>query len=445
MRDPFENDSSQHKDGRSHYFQWGLTAFCVIGACILVAYLLKWLPGIYVLLKKLLKILEPFIYGFVMAYLLLPIFNWLYDKLKPWCVPRFKNGIPIAKGVSSALSLLSGIAVVGGLLWMVIPQLVLSIFSLLDSMDSYLAEISNWVAALLKDNPVIERNFMTLYDQLSDQIIGWVQNIAPKLVELMTGVMSTVSVLFNIFVGVIIALYILNSKDTFCAQAKKAAYSLMPIPYANRVLSRVNHLHRVLGGFITGKLIDSLIIGLLCFVVLSIMNSLGVFTISEYLVLISVIIGVTNIIPFFGPFIGAIPSGLLIAVISPVQALYFALFVLALQQFDGNILGPKILGDSTGLTSFWVMFAILVFGGIFGFVGMAVGVPLFAVLYSILTDRLNNLLKKKGLPISTTAYRGSGRLDPNSHEFVDVQDEAHPVSKKERRHAAKEAEKAKKD
>lgn len=438
MHDPTpEKPKKQAEQG--HYLQWGLTAFCVIVASILVFFLLFRLSGVMAVIKKVISILKPFIYGFVMAYLLLPVFNALYRWSRPKFSARFKNGVGIAKGFSSIMALLCGVLVVVGLLWMVLPQFVLSIFSLLNSMETYLDEISQWVAALLKDNPLIERNFLQLYDQLSSQIVNWVQNIAlPQLVELMTGVMSTVSVLFDFLIGIIIALYILNSKDTFCAQAKKASYSLLSVKRANQLISRMNHLHRVFGGFITGKLIDSLIIGMLCFIGLSLLNSFGVLTISEYIVLISVIIGVTNIIPFFGPFIGAIPSVILIAVISPVQALYFIIFIIVLQQFDGNILGPKILGDSTGLSSFWVMFAILVFGGIFGFAGMAVGVPLFAVLYSILTERFNHLLKKRGLSTNTNDYRGANRLDPETGELVEAKDEFRPVSKKERRRADQE-------
>ncbi|WP_051643161.1 AI-2E family transporter [Agathobaculum desmolans] len=440
MQDPDQQNKIKFRD-RPHYFQWGLTAFCVIVLSVIVVFLLQWLPGIWKVFKKLLRILSPFIYGFVMAYLLMPVFNGLYRRLQPRLSQRMKNGTRIAKGLSSILTLLIGIAVVGILLWMVLPQLVVSIFSLLESMDSYLDEISGWVAALLKDNPVIERNFMQIYDQFSRQVIDWVQNIAlPQLVALMTGVVTTVSVLMDLLIGVIIALYILNSKDTFCAQAKKLTYSLFSVRRANRIMSRVNYIHRVFGGFITGKLIDSLIIGVICFVGLRMMIGFGLMTMDQsFALLISVIIGVTNIIPFFGPFIGAIPSTILIMVISPVQALYFVIFILALQQFDGNILGPKILGNSTGLSSFWVMFAILLFGGVFGFAGMAVGVPLFAVLYSMVTEGINYLLEKRGLSQDTNDYRGKSRIDPETHHFVEVREEAPPVSAKERRRAAEKA------
>lgn len=440
VEEPTRPNKSKLSD-HPHYFHWGLTAFCVIVCSAVVVFLLQWLPGIWTMFLKLLGILSPFIYGFVMAYLLMPIFNALYRRIQPRLAQRMKNGTRIAKGLCSVLTLLIGIAVVGILLWMVLPQLVISVFSLLESIDDYLNEISSWVAALLKDNPVIERNFMQLYEQFSQQIVDWVQNIAlPQLVELMTGVVTTVSVLFDILIGIIIALYILNSKDTFCAQAKKVTYSLFSIDRANRIMGRVAYVHRVFGGFITGKLIDSLIIGLLCFIGLRLFIGFGLMTMDQsFALLISVIIGVTNIIPFFGPFIGAIPSTILIMVISPIQAVYFVIFVLALQQFDGNILGPKILGNSTGLSSFWVMFAILLFGGVFGFVGMAVGVPLFAVLYSALTEVVGSLLKKRGLSDDTNDYRGPRRLDPETGVFVEVKDDRPPVSAKERRRAAQKA------
>lgn len=190
--------------------------------------------------------------------------------------------------------------------------------------------------------------------------------------------LGTLTFFKNVFIGIIIAIYVLNSKQLFAAQAKKLLYGCLSTRRANIVLDNARFTHRVFGGFINGKLLDSLIIGILCFVGMTALRM-------PYAMLISVVVGVTNIIPFFGPFIGAIPSGLLILLIDPLKALYFVLFILALQQFDGNILGPKILGDSTGLSSFWVIVCILLAGGLFGFVGMVVGVPLFAVLYSILS------------------------------------------------------------
>lgn len=428
---------TSNKKEMAHFVHWGVTAFCVIAASMLVFFLLYRIPNIFSGIKTIIGILMPFIYGFAIAYLLLPFFNFLYRHLSPSFGKWFKRGNNIAKVVSSLISLGVGIIVVVGLVSMVLPQLVLSIVSLMESMDGYFETISVFIGNILQDNPVIERNFMQLYDQFTQEIMTWVQNIAlPQLVGLMTSVMSTVSALFNVLVGVIIALYILNSKDTFCAQSKKIVYSLLPAGISNKVIDRVAHLHRVFGGFIIGKIIDSMIIGVICFVGLQIMGI-------PYAMLISVIIGVTNVIPFFGPFIGAIPSAILIFVISPVQAIYFVVFILLLQQFDGNILGPKILGDSTGLSSFWVMFAILVFGGIFGFVGMVVGVPIFAVIYSIIKEAIEYLLVKKGLPADTTQYRGSKRVDPQTNEIYRAPDAQTHISPRKQRKLQKEKEKKK--
>ena len=439
MENPNEPKKSKFSE-QPHYFQWGLTAFCVIGCCVLVAFVLIKLPFIWNVVKKLFGALSPFIYGFVMAYLLMPVFNMLYRRIQPPMSRKFTHGTRIAKGISSLLTLIIGLAVVAGLLWMVLPQLVVSIFSIVESADTYMNDVSNWVTGLLKDNPVIARNFMQVYEQFSEQLVNWVQNIAlPHLVTMMTGVVTTVSVVVDILIGIIIALYILNGKETFCAQAKKMTYSLFSIDRANSIIERVAYIHRVFGGFITGKLIDSLIIGVLCFIGIRVMMSVGLLTIeSSFALLISVIIGVTNIIPFFGPFIGAIPSAILIMVESPLQALYFVIFIIILQQIDGNILGPKILGNSTGLSSFWVMFAILLFGGVMGFAGMVVGVPLFAVLYSMLTEKINHLLKKRGLSVDTNDYRGHKRIDPETHAFVEAQETMPPVSAKERRRAAQQ-------
>ena len=223
--------------------------------------------------------------------------------------------------------------------------------------------------------------------------------------------MGTVNILKNVIVGIIIAIYVLNSKDLFAAQAKKIAYSIFSTEHANLFIKNTRFIHRVFGGFITGKLLDSLIIGMITFVFMSVFDM-------PYVVLISVIIGVTNFIPFFGPFIGAIPCSFLVLMVSPLKCLYFVIFILILQQFDGNILGPKILGDSTGLSSFWVMFAILIAGGLFGFVGMIIGVPLFAVLYSLITTLVNRSLADKDLPVKTSDYFFMDCIDPDTHKPV---------------------------
>ena len=203
----------------------------------------------------------------------------------------------------------------------------------------------------------------------------------------------------DLFIAIIVSVYLLARKDIFAAQSKKIVYSIFRTDIADLIVGEVRNAYKIMSGFINGKLLDSLLIGIICLVCCNIFKF-------PYPALIAVVIGVTNIIPFFGPFIGAIPCGLLIFLSNPLQAVYFAIFILALQQFDGNILGPKILGDSTGLASFWVLFSILLFGGLFGFAGMVLGVPVFAMIYSVISRLTAYSLRSRGLPQDTENYMG---------------------------------------
>ena len=420
MEDPNQEKKSR-LDLQPHYIEWGLTALGVIVACVLVVFVLFRMTIIWGVIKKFFSILSPFIYGFVMAYLLMPVFNMLYRNLQPPMSRKFKNGTRLAKGLCSALTLAFGLAVVGVLLWMVLPQLVTSITSLVDSMDLYMNEISGWVASLLHNNPELEHSFMRLYDQFSAQMMNWAQNdLLPQLGSMMSGVVTTVNVLMNLLIGVIIALYILNSKDTFCAQAKKMTYSFFTVEKANAIMARVAHIHRVFGGFITGKLMDSSIIGVLCFIGMRLMISFGWMTMpTSYALLIAVIIGVTNIIPVFGPYIGALPTVIIIFLTEPMQGIYFLIFIIVLQQIDGNIIGPKILGDSTGLSSFWVVVAIVVGGGLFGFAGMLFGVPTMALIYYLVGRFSKHMLRKRDLPEETADYINMERVNEADHTLVE--------------------------
>lgn len=218
------------------------------------------------------------------------------------------------------------------------------------------------------------------------------------------GVIGTGVLIKNLFVGIVIAVYLLAGKEVFFAQTKKILFTLLPVKAGNRIIAVTRQSHKVFGGFIIGKLIDSFIIFLLCLLGM-------VFLKMPFALLISVIIGITNVVPFFGPIIGAIPCGLLVLMVDPLKCLYFVIFILALQQFDGNILGPIILGDSTGLSSFWVIFAILISGGVFGFAGMVIGVPAFAVIYTLISEYCNGKLKRHELPNNTEMYMNLKQID----------------------------------
>ncbi len=413
MKNPFHN----------RYFRVAVSAWLVIAMSILCFFAFYKIDAIIKVIQDISVILRPFTFGFVVAYLLLPIFNSMVKRCEPVFLRMMRNQEK-AKNVNrllcSLLSVIFFLFVVGALLSMVLPQLAESIVGLIEKMPEYLAQSEKWMTNLFSNNPILEENLQQLYMSASDTLLNWAnEQLVPQLLKVMKGnlvgsfVSNALSFMKTVLVGFISAVYMLNSKHTFSAQAKKLIYSMFETDTANAVLENFRFIHRVFGGFITGKLLDSLIIGLITFVSMSILQL-------PYVLLISVIIGVTNIIPFFGPFIGAIPSTILIFLVSPLQAVYFVIFIFILQQFDGNILGPKILGDSTGLASFWVMFAILLFGGLFGFAGMVVGVPLFAVIYSTISGLVNRSLRNKHISTDTSAYMTLDHVDAESKEIVPI-------------------------
>jgi predicted PurR-regulated permease PerM len=263
--------------------------------------------------------------------------------------------------------------------------------------------LSKWVTTLLKDNPQLQETANLVLESSSEQLQTWLTNtLVPKAQELITtlssSVISTFGFLFNFFIGIIVCVYVLNSADKLKRQAKMIVRAITSPKYSDKIFEITYEMDQCFGGFIRGKLLDSLIIGILCFICISFMEM-------PYPVLVSTIVGVTNIIPFFGPFIGAIPGTLLILTVDPMQALYFVIFIFILQQFDGNILGPTILGQSTGLGSIWVLFSILIFGDLFGFVGMVIGVPTFAVIYYLISKYVFKKLKERNMDDVVDDYR----------------------------------------
>ena len=403
-----------------NYICWGVTALAVIALSIAFAFFLTRFQVMKAGLRAFIGILMPVIYGAVLAYLLLPIYNRTRSLLEGWIakgVKKEKTVRGLSKAGATAVSLIVLFVIVAGLFWMVIPQIYTSIIGLQESLGENINNLSLWLMKMFEDNPTIEQTIMPFYEQAATEFQNWlttdlVPNMSKIIGELSTGLLSVVTVVKNILIGIIVMVYFLNIKDTLSAQSKKIVYSLLKVKDANRLVSEVRFAHSVFGGFITGKLLDSLIIGIMCFFALQFLKM-------PYVLLVSVIIGVTNVIPFFGPFIGAVPSAFLILLVSPMKCLYFLIFILVLQQFDGNILGPKILGDSTGLPSFWVLFSILLFGGLFGFVGMIIAVPLFAVIYRLTAAYVSSALKKKNLSARTEDYLSLDYIDEENKHYVD--------------------------
>lgn len=361
------------------------------------------------------NILKPILYGIAIAYLLTPLVNFS-DKWLSRLAQRFHKKALTEKSlkgircISILLTMVFMLVLLGALIGMIIPQLIDSIATFSNDFPGYLERLSVWFNQYLDTDPQLAQVANTIFDKLSANYEQWWDNIQPALNSLVTGVTTgvfgVINAVKNILIGLIISIYLLFGKDLFAAQAKKICYAALETEHANAFICGARHTHSVVINFIVGKLIDSFIIGIICFIG---MNLLGL----PMPLLISVIIGVTNVVPFFGPFIGAIPSTLILLLINPMSWdwVTFIIFVLVLQQFDGNILGPKILGESTGLSSFWVIFAILVAGGLFGFVGMVIGVPIFAVIYGSIRALLLRSLTRKGLPAGTDQYKTLDHID----------------------------------
>lgn len=356
-----------------------LIGFGTISLSVLFFFVLYKFDAIQAGFDKLGQILAPIIYGGVIAYLLRPICKWFYEKLRK-LFP--KMGHRAADLVSVGLSLLFGLLVVYGMIAILVPQLY---YSIVDIWDTLPDKADAFVASLQKKFTGAEA-LIEFFDQGSEVLYQaadeWIENtVMPNLSNIVSNVgMSVWKVLLflkNILIGVIVAAYLLGNRFQFKRQANLLMTRIFKPKWAGILADEAAFIDSLFGGFISGKILDSAIIGLLCYIGCSIFRFPNA-------LLVSAIVGVTNIIPFFGPFIGAIPSSILIFLEEPTKGLWFVLFVFLLQQLDGNIIGPKILGDRTGLSSFWVLFAIVLFGGLWGLGGMIIGVPLMAVIYDLI-------------------------------------------------------------
>ena len=399
-------------DKKSHikpYLYGMLAGFGAISLSILFFFLIYRFQGFGDAISKLTGILMPFIYGAVIAYLLKPVCNCVENFLRRLLPEKMGTA---ANMLAVTISLLFGILVVYALIIMIVPQLITSVTTLYYTARNNLNDFVDWAShqEIIASNQKLLDFIETSYDNLQDTLDNIVRTkLVPSMQSLLSGaalgVMSFVTFLKNIIIGVIVSVYLLASRKKFGQQCKMILYSLIKPRWADIILEEILYADKMFGGFINGKILDSAIIGVLCYIACLIFKFPSA-------LLVSVIIGVTNVIPFFGPFIGAIPATLLILIQNPIKALWFVLFVLVLQQVDGNIIGPKILGNTTGLSSFWVLFAILLFGGLWGFVGMIIGVPLFAVIYDVLKKFVfHGLRRNEEMELVTTYHDNFGDPD----------------------------------
>lgn len=417
------------------YLYWGLTAFLVIVSSILFYYILFHRSSLMNGLHTCISVAMPIIDGFILAYLLTPVLNKIEQKLITPLYERLKLPLTVRnrkriRGLSILITLILVIVVAYGFFALVIPEVIRSIQSIIFQFPTYLNNLSIWGLGLIKDNPELEQVVNELVDRYSAKLLEYLNtNLLPHVNELVKtlslSVIGILKALWNFLIGFIISIYMLGSKERFAGQAKKMAYAFFDRKNGNELISDFRFIHSTFIGFISGKIVDSIIIGIICFICTNIIGT-------PYAILVSVIVGVTNVIPFFGPWIGGIPSVLLVLMVDPLQALYLGILIFIIQQFDGNFLGPKILGDSTGLTSFWVIFAITIFSGFFGILGMIAGVPIFAVIYAAVKSLTNKKLRKKALPTETASYMTVGQIEENDvfTEYVPEVRKKHSENKK---------------
>lgn len=397
-------------------FGRGMTYFLVVAAGLLFYFALLRMTDLSKGVERIFGVLKPVIYGCVIAYLLNPVVNKADAFLIPVLEKRMaqrEKACKLSRGIGIFTALILLCLLVTVLFNLLIPELYASIRNLVFTLPRQIGNALDTLNEARLDDSTTGTFIKTALEEGTDMFMNWMRtDLLEKTNELMSnltvGVLNVLSEIFNIIIGVIVSIYILFSKELFVRQSKKVIYAVFDVNHANMILHLTTKSNEIFGGFIIGKIIDSAIIGVLCFFGLSILNM-------PYVMLVSVIVGVTNVIPFFGPYIGAVPCTILILLSDPMKGLYFAIFILLLQQFDGNILGPKILGNSTGLSAFWVIVAILLGGGLFGFVGMVMGVPTFAVLYYIVEMIVDNRLKRKKLPTGTEYYDKKSYVDSDGN------------------------------
>jgi predicted PurR-regulated permease PerM len=393
MKDKFSNK----------YVAWGLTLFSVLGSLLLLFFAIYRWDYIVEGIVTVTTIMMPFIYGLAIAYLMNPIVRFFEKKVFYKIVKKLSKKKADRKRLCRVLSLCTSTIIFLGLLIasfsFLIPEMVKSFEMLVTNINIYLSNSKELLINFFGGSDVITGFINDNYEDFAKFMNNYFNQgmFDGMMLTISNSIFGTLKFLYNVIIGYIIAIYILVDKEKFKAQSKKFLYTIFDYDRVNIILENARYTDRVFGGFFAGKLLDSLIIGVICFLCMLAMKM-------PYSLIVSVIVGVTNIIPYFGPFIGAIPSAFLIFLVDPGKSLLFIVFIFILQQIDGNIIGPKILGNKTGLSSFWVLFSLLIFGGVFGMIGMILGVPLFSILYSFLNGVVKRRLKMKKLPQDTKDY-----------------------------------------
>lgn len=421
------------------HLYWGVTAFCVLAGCILFYMMLQHVDGIIAAVKSGLRLLSPFVWGFVIAYLLLPLCRYFeYRMISPLLERITKK--PVASGgfprlVAIALSIVVAFLAIFALFGFMLPTVYTSIESIILNYNTYIDTLIRLISNLFEDNPTMASEAEGIARDLSDQFAQWSQNtllpglggllsdISGFIVNITSGVYKVFKYVMNILIGIVVSCYLLYNREGFAASGKKLLYALLGIRRSEQVQRVLRHADDAFMGFISGKIVDSLIIGIITFFSCTLLGM-------PYTTFVAIIIGVTNIIPVFGPFIGAVPCTLIILMAEPIKAIVFMVLIFIIQQVDGNIIGPKILGSKVGINGFWVMFAIVVCGGLMGIPGMIIGVPLFVLIIAGYNYIVNYALKKRGLATETALYEDMAYMDESTGTPVPKEPHQMTVGKK---------------
>ncbi len=394
---------------QNKYVAWGITIFCVFAALILLFFSIYRWDYISSFVKTIFTILMPFVYGLAIAYIMNPVVRFLDNNVFKIILKKIFKDKDTGK-ISRVLSLFTSTLIFLGLLVtcisFLIPEILKSLQMLATNINVYLSNSKELLIKFFGGSPESRKFINDNYGKFAEFLSTWLNNGTFNDIMTILGnsIFGTLKFLYNLVIGYIISIYVLFDKEKFKAQTKKLLYTFFDNERVNIIIENSKYTDKVFGGFFSGKLIDSLIIGILCFVFM-------VWLKMPYALVVSVLVGVTNIIPYFGPFIGAIPSAFLILLVDPGKCIGFLIFIFILQQVDGNIIGPKILGGKTGLSSFWVLFSLLIFGGLFGMVGMIIGVPIFSILYSFVNGIIKKKLESKNLPVDSKDYENIDYID----------------------------------
>ena len=396
-----------HRLGITKYSSIAVTAFLVIAASILFGYCVMNIGRIVDLGRRVISAASPIIFGLVIAYVLKPIYNqmehWLESKLQK--KKRYQSNPDkaenIAKAVSSITVVLVLVLAIGAIVFIVIPELYRSVVGLTTNLPNYIANAKDWLHGIFKNNHKMDESIMKYFDKLTssttDYVNGWVPQITDIFDAVTNGLGSMMGVLYNVGIGLVFAIYILNEKDELAAQMRKIGYSVIREKKIGRFREELIFADKVFSGFVFARFMDSVLLASLYTIIGSLLNL-------PYVGMTSIIIGVTNMIPFFGMYIGMVPCFIILFLVSPQDAIIFFVVDMVLMQVDANFISPKIIGSSTGLSGFWVLFALILFGGLWGFFGMLIGVPLFAIIYHQIRSVVDTRLKKKNMATELEEY-----------------------------------------